>query len=139
MLKNIKIGKKRWALFCLLYVGFILFLSTRQTSKALGHSYFMEIARNLMHVPLYGILGVLLIRALSSFVALLPAFVMTLFIGVSISCADEYVQSFTPGRTVSLGDIGLDLIGICLAIVLVHKMRKIMIGGCGNVAGGRNS
>jgi VanZ family protein len=138
MLNSINHGKKRWVLISLAYAGVIFFLSTLPAGHSRQHSLWKEIARNLAHIPLYGVLGVLVVRALNGFIGVIPTYALTIAIGIAVGCADEYVQSFSSGRTVSAGDVLLDFIGISLAIVLVHNIKKIMSGGCGHVTGGRN-
>ena len=81
---------------------------------------------SLLHIPLYGILTILLIL---SFVPMtqLPDNLMTRYLIVSIialvvAVADEICQVYVPGRNASATDVLLDLIGIAFALFLVHRI-----------------
>ncbi|MCG2711850.1 MAG: VanZ family protein [Candidatus Omnitrophica bacterium] len=64
------------------------------------HSLIKEILQNFMHIPLYAGLAFFLVLALRQFISGIYPYIYTLIIGISVACADEYLQSFAPGRTV---------------------------------------
>ena len=77
---------------------------------------------NFLHVPAYGILLFLWFRALyqkshSKQRNIIYAVGITMAFGI----LQELVQSFVRGRFMSLADIGLDSIGIALAVFYIHK------------------
>ena len=100
---------------------------------------------SLLHVPLYGILGLLLFfsvaptelnheRQTKWMVKLADNkgmkwrtyFLMSDGIAFAVAIADEYSQSFIPSRTASIGDVLLDLGGIVLFLFLISRFKRIV-------------
>ena len=77
------------------------------------------VLRKLGHVAEYGVLTVLWFRALSP-VAAQPQ-VLAAAIAFAYAVSDEYHQSFVAGRHASPIDVGIDLIGIALAIIAITR------------------
>jgi VanZ family protein len=79
---------------------------------------------SLLHIPLYGILTILLIFTVSP----LNHFLTAGLIALGVAIADEIYQSFLPSREASIIDIFLDLLGITFALFLIfwlYKKQKI--------------
>ncbi|MBM4334062.1 MAG: hypothetical protein FJ117_23075 [Deltaproteobacteria bacterium] len=77
---------------------------------------------SLLHIPLYGILTVLLILALkpgqkNNFKS---RYALAALIALGVAIFDEFHQSFIPTREASGADILLDVIGVFLAITISH-------------------
>ena len=69
--------------------------------------------QNALHIPLFGLLQWLWLRALTRpGRALLVAIVLAALITIGYGCLDEFHQSFVPGRYASLQDILLDTFGV---------------------------
>ncbi len=96
---------------------------------------------SLLHIPLYGILTILLTFSFIPFklkrndpITELPDNLMTqlmrvhLFIsgGISliVAIADEIHQSFIPTRDASILDVFLDFVGIIIVLFLVYRLAK---------------
>ena len=95
---------------------------------------------SLLHIPLYGILSLLLflsiappnvVRTTGGNVSVrMPQINTRLYclivglIGLGVAVSDEYYQSFVPGRHASVGDVVLDLIGIILSMLLTLRFYK---------------
>jgi VanZ family protein len=86
------------------------------------------LVRKVAHCTEYGIFGLLLYHSFdprhperwnprSAFGALVVAGLFSL--------ADEYHQSFVPGRTASLVDCGIDTAGAFLGMVLLYRSRRL--------------
>jgi VanZ family protein len=81
-----------------------------------------------VHVLEYSVLGVLLARAIRASVRV-PVPVRTALIavgvGVCMGAADEFVQSFVPGRMSSVNDLVADATGLLIAqfvfLLVVHE------------------
>jgi VanZ family protein len=77
---------------------------------------------SLLHVPLYGILTILLVLALQ----IGPTnhsewrYFFASLVAIAVASLDEFYQSFIPSREASVTDIFLDVGGIFLAIILFH-------------------
>ena len=95
---------------------------------------------SLLHIPLYGILTVLL---LFSFIPLPPRqsykinqinqidqkdqtnrFLFAGLIALGVAVADEIHQAYIPGREASFTDVLLDAIGIALVLLLIHRIFR---------------
>ena len=119
-----KISRKtRWISIALIYIGLVFLLSLR---NPLGGQYSLirEILTNLAHVPLYGILGCLLVILFKHLRTGVMAFFYAIFCGMTVAGFDEFLQSFVPGRTVSRMDLMLDLTGICRGILMFRIGRS---------------
>jgi VanZ family protein len=80
------------------------------------------IVNNFLHVPAYGILVFLWFKSLhqksrSKHRSIIYAVGITMAFGIF----QEFCQSFVSGRFVSLTDIGLNTMGIALAVLYIHK------------------
>ncbi len=84
---------------------------------------------SLLHIPLYGILAILLTFSLVE-IRLTPGLNRSrLFVagGIAsvVAMADEYHQSFIPSRDASIIDLFLDFVGIVFALFIVyHRYKK---------------
>jgi VanZ family protein len=93
-----------------------------------------------LHIPLYGILTVVLILSLvpmkfKSSSAMNPInsmdstnstthFLVVGFIALGVGIADEIHQAYVPGRDASLTDVLLDLLGIILVLFFAFRLLK---------------
>jgi VanZ family protein len=77
---------------------------------------------NLAHIPAYGLLTFLWLRSFNAGPGHKPMLMWLVIAGLILfAVIDEYRQSFVPGRTGSLPDFGLDMIGMVLGVVLHSK------------------
>ncbi len=74
------------------------------------------IVRKIGHMGVYGILALLLWRALSG-TGLRRPLVWALIIAVLYAITDEAHQGFVPGRDPSAVDVGIDATGALIAVV----------------------
>jgi hypothetical protein len=103
---------------------------------------------SLLHIPLYGILTILLIFSKLPFNVFnqtnplnLPREMRSLFhwrpmnyvipglISFVVAVADEIHQAYIPGRNASITDVLLDVVGIVLVLIVARQMRKKRIIG----------
>ena len=123
----------KYMLFAMLCTCAIIFLSSIPDFSIMGNgSLSDQVISNLAHIPAYAILTFLWVHSLtgtnlmkyhySKVILLIIAAI--LFFAVS----DEIHQSFVPGRTASLMDIGLDLTGILFGIG-AFKFSGYLISG----------
>lgn len=112
----------KYASLALLSTLFLIYMSSIP-DKSLwgGGSLIKEIISNLAHIPAYGLLTFLWLKAFDrtrnrNQFLIFNALILTglLFFAVS----DEIHQSFIPGRTASCMDLGLNIIGILLGLGL---------------------
>jgi VanZ family protein len=77
---------------------------------------------SLLHIPLYGILTILLLLALTSKpeTSRSSRYFGVSFIAIAVAVVDEYLQSFISTREGSISDILLDILGIALVMVLAR-------------------
>ena len=101
-------------LYMLLLLG-----NSFQTGASFGHvSSIRQVAHNLLHVPAYFLLALLLFYSFGS------RFLVWAFIAASVYGAfNECIQSFIPGRTASIMDMFLNAIGAGIAVFFLGKQR----------------
>jgi len=121
------LNKFKWVLFTLGYIGIIFLLSFRP-QIAVKKSWIIEVLYNGAHIPLYAMLGYFLFILFKHLRAGKMAFIYAIICGMLVAGADEFFQSFVPGRTSSVMDLGLDLIGINFGCWILLLMRSLNIG-----------
>ncbi len=84
---------------------------------------------SLLHIPLYGILTVLLIFSFVPITQLpnnsITRFLVVGVIALGVGIADEIHQAYVPGRDASVTDVLLDLVGIILVLFFAFRLFKI--------------
>ncbi|MEJ5198229.1 MAG: VanZ family protein [Anaerolineae bacterium] len=80
------------------------------------------------HLTAYGILAVLVWWALRGLESKTPA-TWALLITMLYAATDEFHQSFVPGRTMTLEDLVVDLIGASLGLLLVNWVHLRRLRG----------
>lgn len=81
---------------------------------------------SLLHIPLYGILTILLVlsfrrnraNSINS-----RSLIVAALIALGVAIADEIHQAYVPGRNASTLDVFLDTIGIGLCVLVVRRFR----------------
>ena len=98
--------------------GFLIFLfsslPTIETSEIFWWDF---ILKKTAHIIEYGVLFYFLVRAQKQKVNWFLTFAFCIFYGVT----DEYHQSFVPGRTAALQDIGFDTLGTLMSFLKIRK------------------
>ena len=75
--------------------------------------------RKLGHMTVFGVLALLLWRALAMTTALRRPWAWALALAVLYAITDEFHQSFVAGRNASLRDVGIDAAGALVAVAIV--------------------
>jgi VanZ family protein len=145
LLHNRKMFKtiSRWGPV-ILWAGLIFTLSSISTLPALQINWWDFILKKSAHMLEYGIFYLLLVRALSrtldnnrelitwnsSGLKINPinikpqVFLFAFVIAVIYAASDEYHQSFTPGRTPKVTDVGFDTAGMLISFQLIRSRLK---------------
>ena len=119
-----KLLSKRWLSYwlpVLLWMGLIFVTSSQPELPFVLNKTVDFITKKAGHVTEYGVLAFLLWRAISgergwpALSSFGGAFIFSLLYGVS----DEFHQTFVPGRTGRLTDVGFDALGVLLALGLI--------------------
>ena len=95
---------------------------------------------SLLHIPLYGILTILLVFSVLPLNLNRPNrtnernqtngihgksyFLIPGVIALGVAMADEVYQSILPGREASVSDVFLDFVGITFALFLIFRLYK---------------
>ena len=104
--------------WCLLIFIFSSF-STPSTSEIFWQDF---IIKKLAHIIEYGILALLLYRALRGYeVDKTKAVILSILFSGLYGLTDEFHQSFTPGREPRIRDVAFDTIGASLSMLLIWK------------------
>jgi VanZ family protein len=111
----------------ILYVLLIFFVSSRSGITPPGPDFVMK--DKLAHVAEYSVLGLLLFVNIGWTVSRsrVVTFVFLFAVGVSIAALDELLQSYIPGRHMSLFDWLADALGVALGVgfsVMVGRSLK---------------
>ena len=138
-------GLSRWlavlAWMAFIFVGSTDLLASHRTSRFIGPilrwfnpnvseatiARVQMVVRKTGHLTEYGILAVLLARALQpgSAAALTPgAWRLAMGLCVLYACADEFHQAFEPSRQASVGDVLLDTAGGVLGLLWLGWWRR---------------
>lgn len=113
-----------YLLLTVCYIGVIFYLSSLpSTSLSFGGSSTERILSNLAHIPLYGVLAILLLLFLKNKVnqELHKRNRYVFVIAMCIAMLDELNQSTVSGRTSSLLDIVLDGTGVIIVLWLAGR------------------
>jgi len=117
----------RFWLPVILWMAVIFSFSSLPTGTTTEIIWWDFIIKKTAHVVEYAILSFLLYRALvNSGVSKNKAGIWAIFLCVLYGLSDEYHQSFTPGRTPKLRDVGFDTIGATGIIYIVWNLLPIM-------------
>ena len=101
----------RW-LAVVLWMGVIFALSATPSLRSPFEPFFDLILRKLAHIGEYGVLTAFLFSALRIHTRASHALLIAIFVAVSYALSDEWHQTFVPGREGSLGDVGIDALGL---------------------------
>jgi len=81
-----------------------------------------QVISNLAHIPAYAVVTFLWLRL---FIGSSKTITFMIIMGILLfSVSDEFHQSFVPGRTSSISDIGLDLIGMMIGFIVINISKK---------------
>jgi VanZ family protein len=120
----------RFWLPVLVWAGIIFALSATPNLRVAQAADLDFVLRKAGHMAAFGILAVLLWRALT-FYAVRRAIVWSLMLTVAYAATDEFHQSFTSGRHPSPVDVGIDSVGallFLLALTLWLRGRRARAG-----------
>jgi len=119
-----------FSILSIVYIGSIFLLA--------GSPFISKIATfnifSLLHIPLYGVLTVLLIFSIIPFKNSpnnqinqknqTNRFLFAGLIALGIAVADEIHQAYIPGREASSTDVLLDFVGIALVLFFTFRLLK---------------
>lgn len=78
------------------------------------------IIRKGAHLSIYTLVGIFIMSYISTYkIHLKYKFLISILVGLIYASSDEIHQSFIPGRTASIIDVGIDTAGVFLGIILV--------------------
>ena len=78
------------------------------------------IIRKGAHLSIYTLVGIFIMSFISTYkIHLKYKFLISILVGLVYASSDEIHQSFIPGRTASIIDVGIDTAGVFLGIILV--------------------
>jgi len=116
--RNVIVHGALWWLAVVLWMGVIFALSAIPSLSSPFEPYHDFVLRKFAHMAEYGVLTVLLFRALRTHVTCkTQALLMAALLAVLYAFSDEWHQTFVPGREGSLRDVGIDglsVVGVSL-------------------------
>jgi VanZ family protein len=83
---------------------------------------------SLLHVPLYGILTLLILLSLCTGKGIYTSkrLIAAGFIAGIVGMLDEFHQTFIPTRGGSLGDVLLDILGVVIVLIIFHRFFLVL-------------
>jgi VanZ family protein len=111
----------QYGLLTMAAVAAIYVLSSVPELGAAEQDPLVGLASNLSHIPAFGVLAFLLLKAISG--TRQPSWErcgLALLGSGAYAVVDEWHQSFVPGRHMSVGDFLLDLVGIGSVLLILH-------------------
>lgn len=118
--KFMKHNVKNWIpVVC--WCGLIFFLSSQPHLPGPEDKTWDFLLKKLGHICAYGMLYFWVFRAFESSTKhrVIKSFVFCIL----YACSDEYHQSFVPGRTPMVRDVGIDIIGMSISCLLQYKTK----------------
>ncbi len=119
----------------IIWAGLIFLISSFPTLPHVGFIWWDFVLKKSAHIIEYIIFYFLLIRALNPTSAkqILPTkinpetWTFALIIAILYACSDEIHQSFVPGRTCKVTDVGFDTFGMLISQQLIkrHAGKKL--------------
>ena len=106
------------------WAGLIFFFSAQSDLRFLPDASADFVIRKLGHAGVFGILALLLWRALAGTTAWGRPSAWAFVIAVLYAASDEWHQAFVSGRGPSAVDVGIDSIGAGVAIVAIAFLRS---------------
>jgi len=120
------------------YVLLIFFVSTRPNLKPPGPEF--PLKDKAAHFSEYCLLGVLLFRGIGWTASRHrpTTFLFLLSVGASVGAMDEIIQSYVPGRSMSIYDWLADFSGVALgvAVFVFTRLGKRNVAETGQAPGG---
>ncbi len=102
----------------------LIFILSAQPSLGTNLGVWDYIMRKSAHMAEYAVFFLLLRRALSSHVREGTATLLAVFIALGYAASDEWHQTFVPGRSGKVLDVGFDFAGIVLALAVSESYRR---------------
>ena len=103
---------------------FIFLLSSMPSLKSSFSPTYDFPLRKLAHIGEYAILAFLVLRACEVRITKLQSISVTLIITVLYSMADEWHQTFVPGRHGALQDVMVNIIGMAIGMYTWLRTRR---------------
>lgn len=124
-----RLPTKRWPCYwlpVLLWMGVIFVASSRSSLPFVLNKTVDFATKKAGHVTEYGVLAFLLWRAISKERgwAALPSFGGAFVLSLLYAISDEFHQTFVPGRSGRLADVGSDVLGVILALGLIWWLSR---------------
>ena len=128
MPKACKPSKRKISLL-LVYILFLLVTSLVPMDREIVGLLFLlalkPALQNLLHIPLFMLLSILLLQVLQNNKPLLRSrILLSLILSCFIGIFNEYIQIFVPGRYPSIIDMGFNTLGAILGIALYAKLER---------------
>ncbi len=118
----------------ILYMVLIFILSSIPFSKSGGHTLLRRALQNLLHIPLFGLLGYLWVRTfLKKAMESKKAFFYALLISIPYGAIDEIHQYFVPGRCCAFSDFLFDSFGCALFLWIYWLTRRELVANASPV------
>ncbi len=118
---DLKNNSKFWLGSTIGYMVLLLGASLKPDFHPESATKIKQLTHNFAHIPAYSLLTFFLVNALGGYKITSKIFMWAFGISVVYGAFNEVVQSFVPGRTASLLDVGSNTLGTILILLCVKK------------------
>jgi VanZ family protein len=108
----------------IVYMGAILLLALLPGTDSEFLPFLNPRIQNLLHIPAYTILALLLLVVLKNLGVHDSRGLWIFGLAMGHALLAEILQFWVPGRTASIGDLGADLTGVLLFLVLYRQWQR---------------
>ena len=127
-MKTCKPDKKK-LVFLLLYMSLVMMGSLIPMDRQISGLRFIiamkPMLQNLLHIPMFAVLSILLLQVLSGYdMTPLKRAAVLLGVAISFGVVNEMIQVIIPGRYAGMLDMVLNLIGIFSGILLYKVLSR---------------
>jgi len=121
----------KYGLFAVIWMSLIWILSNQSVLNVGLSGLWDVLFKKSAHIFVYAVLGLLLVKLLLGYKSwnkednkfvFAGLLLLAFFLGVLYAISDEIHQSFIPGRTSSVIDIGIDTVGLFFGVVWGIKL-----------------
>lgn len=125
-----KVRPYHFIILSIIWMSIIFYLSSLPSTSTGPDTLLFKIISKVLHFVIFGILSILYLFSLKWDKHLretgIKFFLISLFLTSIYAITDEYHQSFSPGRTPSVGDVIIDTCGALTFLTIAYFLTRFV-------------
>lgn len=125
-----KVRPYHFIILSIIWMSIIFYLSSLPSTSTGPDTPFFKAVSKMLHFIIFGILSILYLSSLKWDKHLretgIKFFLLSLFLTSIYAMTDEYHQSFSPGRTPSVGDVIIDTCGALTFLTIAYFLTRFV-------------